>query len=100
MANCHVHRLNRGWGSVADAREKGLEAAKRAAETGRDDPRALGWAANGIARFGGNLEEALVHIERALALSPDSVHVRRMSGYTCFVAGQHERSIEHFKRAM
>jgi TolB-like protein len=100
MANCHVHRLNRGWGSVADARKRGLEAAKRAAETGRDDPRALGWAANGIARFGGNLEEALVHIERALALSPDSVHVRRMGGYTCFVAGKHEHSIEHFRRAM
>ena len=80
MANCHVHRLNRGWGSVADAKKRGLEAAKLAAETGRDDPRALGWAANGIARFGGNIEEALAHIERALSLSPDSVHVRRMSG--------------------
>jgi len=100
MANCHVHRLNRGWGSAADARKRGLEEAKRAAESGRDDPRALGWAANGIARFGGNMEEALVHIERALSLSPDSVHVRRMSGYTCFVAGKHEDSIEHFKRAM
>jgi adenylate cyclase len=100
IANCHVHRLTRGWGSVADAKERGLEAAKLAAETGRDDPRSLGWAANGIARFGGDIEEALVHIERALTLSPDSVHVRRMSGYTCFVAGKHERSIEHFKRAM
>ena len=70
MANCHVHRLNRGWGSVADVTKRGLEAAKLAAETGRDDPRALGLAANGIARFGGNIEEALVHIERALALSP------------------------------
>ena len=56
--------------------------------------------ANGIARFGGNIEEALAHIERALALSPNSAHVRRMSGYTCIVAGKHERSIEHFKRAM
>jgi TolB-like protein len=100
MANCQVHRLNRGWGSAADAMKRGLEAAKLAAETGRDDPRALGWAANGIARFGGNLREALVHIERALALSPDSVHVRRMSGYTYFVAGEHEHSIEHFRRAM
>jgi TolB-like protein/Tfp pilus assembly protein PilF len=100
MANCHVHRLNRGWGSVDDARREGLKAAKLAARTGRDDPRALGWAANGIARFGGSLEEAVAHIERALALSPDSVHVRRMSGYTYFVAGNHERSIEHFKRAM
>ena len=44
MANCHVHRLNRGWGSVADAKKRGLEAAKLAVETGRDDPRALGWA--------------------------------------------------------
>ena len=100
MANCHVHRLNRGWGSACDAQERGLEAAMLAAKTGRDDPRALGWAANGMARFGGNLQEAVVHIDRALALSPNSVHVRRMSGYTYFVAGKHERSIEHFKRAM
>jgi TolB-like protein len=100
MANCYVHRLNRGWGSAAHARERGLDAATRAASTGRDDPRALGWAANGIARFGGNLEEALAHIERALVLSSDSVHVRRMSGYTYFVAGKHKRSIEHFRCAM
>lgn len=99
-ANCHVHRLNRGWGAVADVKEQGLEAARLAAKTGRDDPRALAWAANGFARFGGNLQEALVHIERALALSPNSVHVRRMSGYVYFVAGKHEGSIEHFKRAM
>jgi TolB-like protein/Tfp pilus assembly protein PilF len=98
IAQCHVQRLNRGWGSVSDAKKRGLEAAKLAVETGRDDPRAVVWAAFGIARFGGNIDEALVHIERALALSPDST--RRMSGWTCMIAGKHERSIEHFKRAL
>ena len=39
--------------------------AKRAAETGRDDPRALGWAANSIARFEGNLEEGWPYRHRA-----------------------------------
>jgi TolB-like protein len=100
IAQCHVQRLNRGWGSVEDVTKQGLEAAKLAVETGRDDPRALVLGANGIARFGDNIEEALAHIERALALSPDSVHVRRTSGWTCMIAGKHERSIEHFKRAM
>jgi adenylate cyclase len=96
----HVQRLNRGWGSVADIRAQGLHAAKLAAETGRDDPRALGWAANGIARFGGHIGEAITHIERALTLSPDSTHVRRMGGFTYVTGGEHERSIEHYKRAI
>jgi TolB-like protein len=100
ISQCHVQQLHGGWGSVADVKMRGLEAARLAAETGRDDPRALGWAANGIARFGGKIEEALAHIERALILNPDSTHVRRLSGWTCIVAGRHERAIEHFKRAM
>jgi tetratricopeptide (TPR) repeat protein len=100
IAICHTTLLIRGWGSVADVMKQGLEAAKLAVETGRDDPRALAWAANSIARCGGNKEEALAHIERALALNPDSTHVRRMSGFTCLHTGKHERSIEHFKRAM
>jgi TolB-like protein len=100
IASCHELRLDRGWGSVADVKKRGLEAAKLAVETGRDDPRALAFGAKGIARFGGKIEEALAHIDRALALGPDSVHVRRQSGWTCIVAGEHERSIEHFKRAM
>jgi hypothetical protein len=50
--------------------------------------------------LGGNIKEALSHIERSSTLSPDSVHVRRMSGWTCMIAGKHERSIEHFRRAM
>ena len=66
IAQCHVQRLNRGWGSVEDVTKQGLEAAKLAVETGRDDPRALVLGANGIARFGDNIEEALAHIERAL----------------------------------
>jgi len=60
VVGCHVQRLNRGWGSVADIRAQGLHAAKLAAETGRDDPRALGWAANGIARFGGHIDPSTV----------------------------------------
>ena len=100
ISSCHEIRLDRGWGSVADVTKRGLEAAKLAVETGRDDPRALAFGAKGIARFGGKIEEALAHIDRALALAPDSVHVRRQSGWTCIVAGEHERSIEHFKRAM
>jgi adenylate cyclase len=92
--------LNRGWGSFEEITKRGLEAAKLAVETGRDDPRALASGAQGIARFGGNIEEALVHSERALALAPDSVYVRRMSGWTCTIAGRHEQAVEHFKRAM
>ena len=100
IANYHMHLMLRGWGSVADDKKLGLEAARLAVETGGDDPRSLALAANGIAHCGGKIEEALAHIERALSLSPDSVHVRRLSGWTCIVAGEHERSIEHFERAM
>lgn len=100
IAICYTNLLIRGWGSVENVRKRALEAAKLAVETGRDDPRALAWAANSIARCGGNKDEALVHIERALALNADSTHVRRMSGFTCSFAGKHERSIEHFKRAL
>ena len=100
ISSCHEELLNRGWGSITEVTKRGLEAAKLAVETGRDDPRALAFGAKGIARFGGNIQEALTHIERALALGSDSVHVRRLSGWTCIVAGTHERAIEHFKRAL
>ena len=42
----------------------------------------------------------MAHMGRALALSRTSVHVRRMSGWTCMIASKHERSIEDFRRAM
>jgi adenylate cyclase len=50
IANCHLHRMSRGLAVFTEIKEQALEAAHLAVETGRDDPRALGWAANSIAR--------------------------------------------------
>ena len=100
IANYHMHLMLRGWGSVADNKKLGLEAARLAVETGGDDPRSLALAANSIAHCGGKIEEALAIVARALSLSPDSTLVRRLSGWTCMIAGERERAIEHFERAM
>jgi hypothetical protein len=72
VAAAHWNRLLFGWGSIADAKARGYEAAKLAVELGKDDPIALSLG-GGIAYLEGRPEEGLAHIERSLTLNPNSV---------------------------
>jgi adenylate cyclase len=100
VANCYWYCLANGWGSMDEAHARGLEAAKLAIETGKDDPVALARGGMGIAYLGGRPQEGLAHIERALALNPNSLLARRYGGWVCWFIGDHEKSIEHFESSM
>jgi adenylate cyclase len=100
IANCHWYRLVQSWGSPIEAQARGLEAARRAVEFGKEDPVALARGGLGIAFLGGRPKEGLAHIERALALNPNSLLARRYGGWVSWFIGDHEKSIENFTRSM
>jgi hypothetical protein len=70
VACAHWLRLQNAWGSVAEAKKRGYEAAKRAVETGSNDPVALTLGGFAIGYLGGQLDQGLAYIERALTLIP------------------------------
>jgi TolB-like protein/class 3 adenylate cyclase len=100
VASAHWNRVLYGWGSIADAKARGYEAAKLAVELGKDDPIALSLGGLGIAYLGGRLEEGLAHIERSLTLNPNALGAWRNGGSVSWMIGQHEKSIQYYERAM
>ena len=100
VASAHWKRLVHSWGSVAEAKARGYEAAKIAVEMGDNDPVALTLGGFGIAYLGGRPEEGLAHIERALTLNPNFLLAWRMGGTVSWMAGKHEKSIQYFERSM
>ena len=100
LSCAHWFRLAYGWGSIEEAKTHGLAAAKKAVELGNDDPIALYLGGFGIAYLGGQLEEGLAHIERALTLNPNQLGAWRFGGRVYWMIGDHEKSIQYYERAM
>jgi TolB-like protein len=98
-AICHVTRKAQGWGPVEAAEAHGLQAARLAVETGKDDPTALARGGLAMAYLGGNHREGLAHVERALALNPNLANAMRLAGYISWYMGEHERSLVYFEQA-
>jgi TolB-like protein len=74
--------------------------ARRAAELGPDDAVALSRAAHALATVVGDVEDALIFVDRALALNPNLAGAWWASGWTRVYSGEPEAAIEHFARAM
>jgi len=100
LANAYWTRLIYGWGSIDEVLRQGFEAAKLAVELGKDNPVALSSGGFGIAYLGGRPKEGLAHIERALAINPNSLSTLRFAGFVCWMIGKHEESIRYYERAM
>jgi TolB-like protein/class 3 adenylate cyclase len=100
MANIHWQNKIRNWGAAAEAEVRGLQAAMRAVELGRDNPVALARGGLGLIHCGGDREDGLRHIERALTLNPNSLLAWRFGGWARWMLGDHERSIKYFQQAM
>jgi adenylate cyclase len=100
LACAHCLRLPYGSGSIEEAKTLGLAAAKEAIELGHDDPMALYLAGFGIAYLGGQLEEGLAHIERALTLNPNQLGAWRFGGSVCWMMGDHEKSIRYYEHSL
>jgi tetratricopeptide (TPR) repeat protein len=100
LASAYWNRVMHGWGSIDEALRQGFEAAKLAVELAKDNPVALCLGGYGIAYLGGQPKEGLAHIERALAINPNSLSALRFAGQVCWMIGNHEESIRYFERAM
>src|SRR5262249_53613472 len=80
VAAVHWIRVASGWGGFRELQPLGLEAARRALETGNDSPLALTMGGFTIAYLGGKAEEGVGHIERALTLNPNYLVAWRFGG--------------------
>ena len=100
IANVHWNRIILDLVPLGEDNARGLEAARRALETGRDNPDALARGGLGIAYFGGRPEESLPHLERALALNPNSLLVTRNAGVVSGMVGDHARGLALYERTM
>ncbi|HXQ10152.1 MAG TPA: TIR domain-containing protein [Caulobacteraceae bacterium] len=81
-------------------RRRGLKAANRALEVGRDDATVAARAASVLLRLGGDADLAAVHIDRALTLNPGSPFVWFFSAMLQVWLGEPERAIEHIETAI
>jgi adenylate cyclase len=100
-ARCiHFGRVN-GWLTDPDREiAEGVRLARRALAVGKDDPTALWTSGWSLARFAGEHETGAAHIERALALNPNSAAAWRASGFVRIYLGEPADAIERFERAM
>ena len=97
---CYAHRMANWWGNAAEARTRGLAAAKLALQMSKNDSFALSGAGVVLTMCGGSLEEAQAHIERAVALNPNDARAWGAAGWVSGFAGDYERSIECFMQAI
>jgi len=100
IANCHLNRVMQFLGLIEDERARGLEAARQAIETGRDNPDALARAGLCIAILGERPQEGLQHLERARALNPNSLMISRYAGSVYILVGDHAKALALFERSL
>jgi TolB-like protein/class 3 adenylate cyclase len=100
IANCHVNRVVQHLVPIGDERARGLEAARRAIETGHDNPDALGRAGFCIAVLGPRPQEGLQHLERALALAPNALWISRQAGFVHILVGDHAKALALYERPL
>jgi adenylate cyclase len=73
--------------------------ARRAIDTGKDDPDALWMAGQAIANFSGDHKAAAAAIERALVLNPNAAHAWNMRGWVHLYLDEADPAIAAFERA-
>src|SRR5262249_46985384 len=78
----------------------GVRLARRALAVGKDDPTALWSGGQSLAYLARDLETGAAHIDRALALNPNSAAAWRASGFVRTFLGEPADAIECFERAM
>jgi TolB-like protein len=78
----------------------GMRVARLAAQTGRDDPAALCYAAMPLSVLGSDPRAGARLVDRACALNPNSAMAWYVSGQTRNYLGETTVAITHFQRAM
>ena len=98
-ASCHHFAKANGWASSFDENEI-AKLVERAADIGMEDPIALCWAGHVHAYFFGDLDRALLLIDRALDLDLNLAVAWQRSGWVLGYAGDPERAIESLNKAI
>jgi TolB-like protein len=98
-ASCHLFARANDWTSAFDEREI-ARLVDRAADLGMDDPIALCWAGHVHAYFFGDLDRALLLIDRALEIDENLAIAWQRRGWVCGYAGDSEGAIASLERAI
>ena len=98
-ASCHLFAKANDWASTFDEREI-ARLVDRAADLGMDDPIALCWAGHVHAYFFGDLDRALLLIDRALELDENLATAWQRRGWVCGYLGDSEGAIASLQRAI
>jgi TolB-like protein len=98
-ASCHLFAKANGWASRFDV-ERIAALVERAADIGMDDAVALCWAGHVHAYFFGDLDRALLLIDRALELDLNLAVAWQRSGWVRGYAGDSDGAIESLNKAI
>lgn len=98
-ASCYLMAKANNWASDFDQKEI-ARLADRAAAIGMDDPVALCWAGHVHAFFFGDVERALLLIDRALDLDVNLATAWQRSGWVRGYAGDSDGAIESLNNAI
>ena len=98
-ASCHLFAKANDWTPTFDEHEI-ARLVERAADLGMDDPIALCWAGHVHAYFFGDLERALLLIDRALEIDENLATAWQRRGWVCGYAGDSDGAIASLQRAI
>jgi TolB-like protein len=97
----HVWRKVNGWMTdPALELAEGARLARRAVELGRNDAVALTRGGHALGHFGGDLDDCIALLDRALVLNPNLAAAWYLGGFQRISAGENDRAIEHLTHAM
>ena len=98
-ASCHLFAKANDWTATFNEQEI-ARLVEGAADLGMDDPTALCWAGHVHAYFFGDLDRALLLIDRALELDENLATAWQRRGWVCGYAGDSDGAIASLQRAI
>jgi adenylate cyclase len=98
-AYIHCLRSSQGWETPGDL-SRGQALAREALLSSRDEPNTIGFAAHAHAWLNREYDAALVAMDRALYLNPNSAPILVRSGWLRTSVADADRAIEHFSRSI
>jgi TolB-like protein len=98
---CHVWRKLNGWmtNRMQEAAE-GAKLARRAVDLGRNDAVALTRGGHALGHFGGDLDECIALLDRALVLDPNLLAAWYLSGFQRIARGDPNEAIERVSKGV
>lgn len=95
-ASCYSLRQNSGWITDLESESRrAVDLARAALALDKDDPEVLAYAAMAVARFGRDLDEGLILINRALSLNRNLADAWGYSAYLHNAAGKPSVGLQH-----